>query len=404
MRVLCISSWFPWPPDNGARIRTYNLLKAMGSTHDLYLVSLLQPESRREDAASLADFCHVVSMHESRWFDPNTWRSFVGLFSSQPRSIVDTYQPTVKTAVADAIAQVRPDVLVVSPLSAAAYIPDGVGIPMVLDEHDCEYARLQRSSATARGLRKARLELSWRKCARWEAQLCRLFAAIAVSGEVERQRLLRAAPDLAQLIVVPSGVDTDHYSAEGRRPGPGRLVYNGALTYGVNLQAVRYFASQVYPILQRTHTDAKLMVTGRTKGVDLTGLDDCPGVGFTGYVDDIRDVLRQSAVCVVPLLEGGATRLKVLEAMGAGVPIVSTSMGAEGIDAVDGTHLLIADTPAEFAAAVGRVLTDEALARSLSKNARRFVEQQYSWSGIGPEFTRIVESAAQCAPNCEAKQ
>ena len=144
----------------------------------------------------------------------------------------------------------------------------------------------------------------------------------------------------------------------------------------------------------------KLRVTGRTAGVDLGGVADCAGVEFTGYVEDIRTVLSRSAVCVVPLREGGGSRLKILEAMAAGVPVVSTSVGVEGIEAESGRHLLVADTPSDLADAVERVLSDHELASRLSREARDLVERRYDWSSIGEGFVGVVESVAKTGACC----
>ena len=174
-------------------------------------------------------------------------------------------------------------------------------------------------------------------------------------------------------------------------------VHRGAL---LDQDAVRFFASDIYPILARRRPGVKLRVTGRTAGVDLGGVADCAGVEFTGYVEDIRTVLSRSAVCVVPLREGGGSRLKILEAMAAGVPVVSTSVGVEGIEAESGRHLLVADTPSDLADAVERVLSDHELASRLSREARDLVERRYDWSSIGEGFVGVVESVAKTGACC----
>jgi glycosyltransferase involved in cell wall biosynthesis len=173
---------------------------------------------------------------------------------------------------------------------------------------------------------------------------------------------------------------------------PGVLLYNGALTYGANHDAVRYFASEIYPILSKLYPGVKLLVTGRTTGVDLRGIEDCPGIELTGYVADMRDILATSAACAVPLRSGGGSRLKILEAMASGVPVVSTTMGAEGINCVNGEHILLADTAQSLAEAIAAVLTKPQLAENLAGNARRLVEQSYSWDSLGDQFRNIVES------------
>jgi glycosyltransferase involved in cell wall biosynthesis len=398
MRVLFLSTWFPYPPDNGARIRVYNLIKALSRKHEVFLVSLLQHDSLRDNALQLKDMCDVVSLHESRWFKPGTWKSTVGFLSLRPRSAVDTFDPKVLTAVREAIARTAPDVVVASTLGVAEYVPRDLGVPSVLEQHNCEYAVLKRSAEGVSGrLRRKRRDLGWRKLARWEGRLCRRFDAVTMVSDGDKALMLQAAPDLTNLHVVPNGVDADHYSAGNRAPEKGAIVYNGALTYDANLDAVKYYADEIYPILVRISPEATLLVTGRTDGVDIGGLDRCPGIELTGYVPDIRDVLHRSRVCAVPLRRGGGSRLKILEAMAAGVPVVSTKVGAEGIDAVGGRHLLLADAPEEFADAIRLVLEDDSLAARLSSDARALVEQQYDWSMIGEGFVRIVESVAHSA-------
>lgn len=405
MRILFVSAWFPYPPDNGSRIRVYNLMKALSREHEVFLISLMQQDSRRENAVHLGDICEVVSLHESEWFAPGGLKSALGFFSSRPRSAVSTYDRAVHRAVRDAIGRISPDVLVVSTLGVVEYVGRDCGVPMVLEEHNCEYAVLRRTADRIPGkLKRLRYALGWKKFARWEAKMCGLFDAVAMVSEEDRRMLLDAAPGLPDVRVIPNGVDTGYYDPSLWDPQEGTLLYNGAMTYGANRDAVRHYVDAIYPVIRSRLPNVRLLVTGRTDGVDLTGISDCPGVELTGYVQDIRDVLKKSAACIVPLREGGGSRLKILEAMAAGVPVVSTSMGAEGIEVVSGEHLLIADTPESFVDAIARMLGDHSLRESLRSAARALVEQRYSWESIGARFVEMVESVADRTPRCEAKQ
>jgi len=393
MKILFLATWFPYPPDNGSRIRTYYLIKALAQRHDVYLVSLLQEDSDPENMKYLSDICTVVSLHPSRWFKPGTLKSMLGFLSRRPRSVVDTYDPAVRLAVEKALKEIKPDALIASTLGVVEYVPHKLEIPSILEEHNCEYAVLRRNAKRFdSALKRFRYDAGWKKFAHWEAYICRLFNKVVMVSEGDCKLMLEAAPDLQNLEVVPNGVDTDHYTPARRSP-TSTLIYNGAVTFGANLDAVRYFATDIYPLLSERITDVKLRVTGRTNGVDLTGIADCPGIEFAGYVDDIRNVLASSSVCIVPLRQGGGSRLKILESMAAGVPVVSTGVGAEGIDAIDGEHLLIADTPSEFADSVIRILQDRLLADSLASSARKRVEERYSWTALGEQFVDIVESA-----------
>ncbi|MGC8861392.1 MAG: glycosyltransferase family 4 protein [Armatimonadota bacterium] len=396
MKILFLSAWFPYPPDNGSRIRVYNLLKVLAREHEVYLVSLLQEDSRRADADKLQQICRVVSLHESRWFKPGTLRSLAGFFSSKPRSFVDTYDPEIAVAVRAAIDRVLPDVVVASQIGSMVYVPDRCGVPVVFEE--LEIGSMYRSVAEGRGVRHARARLTFAKHRRFVRDLlgrADVFTCVSAK-ELDLANRLLLPP--VRGTVVPNGVDTDYYNDTAREPEQEALVYNGALTYNANLDAVRYFASEILPILRLTRSRVRLRVTGRTEGTDLEGIVDCPEIELTGYVDDIRTVLSRSAVCVVPLRQGGGSRLKILEAMASGVPVVSTSVGAEGLAVEHGRHVLIADSPADFARAVDQLLGDVRLADTLARNAKELVRRAYDWSSIGGLLIEAVESAASSGP------
>jgi glycosyltransferase involved in cell wall biosynthesis len=391
MKILFLSYWFPYPTNNGSRIRIYNFIKALAKHHDVFLISMLQGDSTPADAAKLEDMCEVVSLHQAKPFNPRTLKSVFGLFSSRPRSIVDTYDPEVKTAVQEAIDQVNPDVIVVSTLDVVQYVPNHLGVPSVLIDHNCEFAVLRRNMEFVSGpLKRWRYELGWKKFARWEAKVLQRFSAVVMPSDEDRQNMLAFAPHLTNIQVIPNGADADYFDPTRWAPVKDRLMYNGALTYSANLDAIEYYASEIYPLLRLKRPDAKLMVTGRNQGVNTQTIDDCPGIQLTGYVDDIRDVLYKSAACAIPLRKGGGMRLKIPEAMAAGVPVVSTSMGAEGLDCTHGEHLLIADTPQEFAIAIEQVLTDTGLSHRLRQNARELIERRYSWQVLGEMFVSLV--------------
>ncbi len=204
------------------------------------------------------------------------------------------------------------------------------------------------------------------------------------------------------IAVVPNGVDCEHHRPGLALPRPGSLVYNGAMTYSANYDAMQFFLRDVYPLVRAQAPDVSLTITGSTSGVDLAGLALDDSVRLSGYVDDIRPVIAGSAACVVPLRQGGGTRLKILEAMALGVPVVSTRKGAEGLDVVDGEHLLLADGPRALAVATVRPLQDGALRARLATNACAPVEQRYDWRAIGAAFTDLVEDAVQSQRGAES--
>jgi len=155
-----------------------------------------------------------------------------------------------------------------------------------------------------------------------------------------------------------------------------------------------YFLGQVYPRIRQSRSDVRVCITGSTRGLNLGGLPLDDSVVLTGFVEDIRPEIAGAWVAVVPILSGGGTRIKILEAMALGTPVVSTSKGAEGLDAVHEQHILIADDPAAFADCALRLMRDLLLRKRLATNARQLVEERYDWAQIGSRFARLLERTA----------
>jgi glycosyltransferase involved in cell wall biosynthesis len=202
-------------------------------------------------------------------------------------------------------------------------------------------------------------------------------------------------PLTTRIEVVPNGVDCDYNRPIYSDGQATTLVYNGALTYHANFDAMSFFLSAVFPRIKQEIDAVQLTITGSVDGVRLSELSLNESVRLTGYLPDIRPVVANATVCVVPLREGGGTRLKILEAMALGTPVVSTSKGAEGLDVVHGEHLLIADEPDRFAAYTVELMHNAELRQRLTENARHLVEQKYDWGGIGRRFVALVEDAVQ---------
>jgi len=399
VRVLFISSWFPYPTDNGSRIRAHNLIRALAREHEVYLIAMMQDDSHPGDSVHLDDICRVIALHESKWFKPRTYRFALGYLSALPRSYYDTYDPEVTDSVESAIEDYAPDAIVAFQMGAAVYLPREVRIPAILEE--LELGPIHRYLTQTRGSRRLRANLAGGKHIRLVKEVlgrcagftCATLEELALANSYCRPGMPGE--------VIPNCVDVAGYNI-----GPGAreradLIYNGSVTFTANADAVGYFADAIMPIILERHPEMKLKVTGRIPATEPTrrqARGDKPaadaGVVFTGYLPDIRDALRTALALVVPLRTGGGSRLKILEAMAAGVPVVSTTIGAEGIHAVHGEHILIADTPGEFAEAVDTLARDRDFADHLRLAARGLVERRYDWKGAGGSFVEMVERIA----------
>ncbi len=222
------------------------------------------------------------------------------------------------------------------------------------------------------------------------------FAAVTTVSEREAVLIRQTTKSRTPLlVVVPNGVDASVCATYGYRPEPDTLIYPGALSYSANFDAVNYFLGQIWSLIRARHPQARFRITGRTTAEQRAALPNGPGIEYTGYVDDIREVIARHAVEVAPIREGGGTRLKILEALALGVPVVSTSKGAEGLAFIDGKHLLLADTPMDFARATSRLLNNPPLARWLGEAGQKAVAAHYDWRVIVPRLNDVLEEVAQ---------
>lgn len=395
MRILFLSWWWPYPANNGAKLRAYNLIKQLATIHDVTLFAFATAD---EAAPSQIDhmrvFCHHIEVLPKPHYRPGSLRATAGYLSRWPRSLIDTYSPEMARRVRAHLEAGKADMLIGSQLQSMRYLTLAGNVPTLLEEIEVtgyhDHVR-QAGSAAAR----ARAQLTLTKL---ESALRALMAhgcAVTVVSEAERDLVQPIVPHGGLLEVVPNGVDTAVFRpAQSIQPQPHTLIYTGSVTYSANLDAVTYFIHEVLPLVRRQFPDTRFIVTGGTGDVDVSALAAQPGVVFTGYLPDVATAVREAWATIVPLRQGGGTRLKVLEAMALGTPVISTRKGAEGLDVHSGSDIVLADTPTELAEAVASVFHDPALRAGLAANARQMVEEVYDWKVIGRRLLTLVEAVA----------
>jgi glycosyltransferase involved in cell wall biosynthesis len=392
MKILFISRWYPYPPDNGSKIRIFNLITLLSLRHQIYLVSFASEMVREDQLAALRPYCQQIDIVRYRSFQPNRTKALLGFFSSRPRSVIDTYSFEMKKLVEGSANRFGIDLVIASEIDTAPYALSLSHMPKILDEIQLTIPYEQFVNQS-KPLKKLRNWLTWLKLSRYIRELTRSYNGCVVVSEQECLRVSDViSPGSCTIRVIPNGVDTSFYTNGFQHPEPDTLIYSGALTYEANFDAIDYFLRKIFPLIRAKRPTVKLVVTGKVEGVPLDRLSNTEGVIFTGYLDDIRSAVARSWVSIVPLRIGGGTRLKILEAMSLGVPVVATNKGAEGLGLVPERDLLTADRSADFAAAVLRLLQDPELRERLSYNGRRVVEAKYNWQMIGQQFDDFIET------------
>jgi polysaccharide biosynthesis protein PslH len=393
MKILFLSTWFPYPPNQGSKIRAYYLLKALAARHEVALLTFEDVDLDPSWVEHIRQLCSRVEIVRRKPFTASKSRTWLGWLSPLPSAVVAIHSPEMAEKVNQVTGSWKPDVVVALTFVTAPY---ALTVPEALKVVDIDnfMARMLQEAIPVASNAMARLRrwLAYKKFLGYERKLYPRFDLCLAVTESDRRAVIQQMslrPD--QLIVTPNGVDTQYNHLDTVTPVPNTLVFNGALTYKANYDAMSYFLREIYPQIMRQLPEVCLRVTGSTKDVDLGGLPIDEHVELTGYLPDIRPTVAQSWVCVVPLRMGGGTRLKILEAMSLGTPVVSTAKGAEGLDVEDSTHLLLAETPGEFAEQVMRVLRSAELRERLARNAVRLVADKFEWSQIGADFCGAIE-------------
>ena len=396
MNLLYLSPWFPFPPTNGSELRIHALLRGLAARHEVTLLSFQRRPPDPRGLAAARDLLAGVHLVPWREFEPRSRRARLGFLSPRPRSVVDTHSAAMDSLIRRVTAERRYDAVIASELGMAAYWPAWGELPAVLDDLELGVFVGQTTGATT-AVARARRRLMWAKLRHYVRGLLPRFAAVTVVSERERDLLCQVAPGYAAVEMVPNGIDVAASAAIRVPRDPDALVFAGSFTYGVNHEAMVWFLSEVYPLVKRAAPEIRLVITGDPAGKPLPPAE---GVTLTGFVDDVRPLVAGAAAAVVPIRQGGGTRLKILEAMALGTPVVATSKGAEGLAVTDGGDILLADTPEAFAGAILRLRRDAALRQDLVNNACRLVRRQYDWAVIMPGFVELVERAAagQTAP------
>jgi glycosyltransferase involved in cell wall biosynthesis len=383
--ILAVTSELPWPLNTGGHLRSFHVLRTLSRHFRVRVVAGVVPG---QEASVEAIRAKGIDLEPAPLHPRVLWRE--GLRTLKAAVLREPYalyrrhdRRAVRRTLREQVRRETPDVLYLDHLDSLLYRPLLPRTPSVIDLHNVYSLILQRSAdEQTRWLARRYLLREANLLQRMEKKAAETVDVLfSVSDE---ERAYFEALGVRSLYVVPNGVDCSAYEAlpTGRGGGPPTILYLGTMSWSPNAKAAQFLAADVLPKVRERLPDARLTIVGRDPPPELLALRERPGVEITGGVPDVMLYLRQAHVLAVPLETGGGTRLKILEAFAAGLPVVSTPIGAEGIRANDREHLLIA--PRErFAASTLEVLADEGLRQGLAERARVSVRQLYDWTTVG---------------------
>lgn len=381
MKILLLTQVLPYPPDSGPKIKTYNVLKYLASCHEVTLISFVRGD-QSADVAYLQRYCqaiHVVPM--TRGAVRDAWYMARSLLTGQPFIMTRDDRAAMRKLVDWLAAEQRFDVAHADQLNMAQYAIRVSGAFKVFDAHNALWLLYKRLWQTMRpGLHRWLLGRDWRLLKEYEGRVCRQFDAVLAVSQEDKTALEEAARQELDIHVIPIAIDTDEVAVIEREPDPSHILHIGTMYWPPNIDGVLWFAHEVYPLIRQQRPDVCFDIVGARPPQEIVALDgDRTGINVTGYVADPAPYLQRAALMVVPLRAGGGMRVKILNALAQGIPIVSTTLGCEGIEVVPGESILVADEPAGFADAVLRLLDDADLAAKLAADGRRLAEEKYDY-------------------------
>lgn len=390
MRILFLSSWYPYPPNNGIKLRNYNLLQGLAKHHEVSLISFTDRQDVDSKDATIRSFCRDVHVVPWEAYEPRNQQSILGLFSNTPRSIIDTYSIDMENCINEALSWQNFDLIIASEITTASYAHWFQKNPSLFEDPELGVIYDQYANADS-SLYRLRNGLTWIKQRFYLKRLLSHFQACTVVSEREKQLLRMAVPEYQTIEVIPNCINLSHYSGFSDRVSPDTLIFTGSFKYRVNYDAMVWFLQKVFPSIQTEIPDVSLTITGDHANLPLP---ESKNLTLTGFVDDVRPMIQSSWISLAPIWQGSGTRLKILESMALCTPVVATSKGAEGLDVQDGVHLLIADSPEAFAHNVIGLLREPDLRKRLTSNAYQLVQEKYDWASVMPNFLNVVDQVA----------
>lgn len=388
MRVLVVDEEVPYPLNSGKRIRTFNLLVPLANRHEITFVCRRHEGS---DSRSLEPFGirTVVVNH------PIRRKSGVFFYAALLRNLLSKYPYSVASHRSPALIETIENLHREKPfdLVHCEWTPYAVNLgclwraASVVNAHNVESMIWERNWAVeTQPVRKTFFRLQWQKMLQFEKHFLRRFSRVVAVSEPDRNVIAQWV-DPSKIEVVENGVDTGYFTPLGLQQKPCSMIFTGSLDWRPNGDAMFFFLEEIWPLIRTTHPEASLAIVGRNPMTALKKkASGMPGVTLTGTVDDVRPYIESAQVYIVPLRVGGGSRLKVLEAMAMRKAIVSTTIGAEGLDVQAGENILIADFPGEFASAVARMFEDAGMRQRLGEAGRKLVERRYEWRSLSAKL------------------
>jgi polysaccharide biosynthesis protein PslH len=396
-QILMVTPYLPYPPISGGRSRTYNLVKILSREYKITLVCFGRPEEKSFDLGPLRDLCELTII--DRATSPNALQA--GLMSiTSPKAItLQLYaSPQMREAISELFSRNLYDLIHVESFYMMQNLPANHFLPVLLSEPAIEYIAWWRHAMVATpAYQRPLLALEAFKMRRQEPKVWEKASLVGAMSAVDLEIIKRGAPNV-KATITPNGVDIDYFRPGTIQRDVASAVFMGDYKYFPNTDAVRFFMAEIMPLIRQKRPDFTLTLLGKEPPTEFLEMAKKPdsGLRVEGLVDDTRPYLHKTTMFICPLRSGSGTRFKLLEAMACGTPVISTSLGAEGLGNELDRYLTLADDPENFAQAVLKVIDRPEESARIARNTRLWVADQHSWTRsamlLGAVYQKLIGS------------
>ncbi|MFW6295661.1 MAG: glycosyltransferase family 4 protein [Halothece sp.] len=400
MNIVMISSTFPYPPSrSGTEVRTFNFLKYLNERHSVTLATQRSPGVSDNDIEALRNVVpNMVIFPMRKGIFPKTgmrdlWGKGLRLLESaiqgKPPNVIHAYSPELQGWLDDQVRQGKCDAITCEHSINAVYIRPEFPVKTLVNVHSSVYWGTVNALKMGASENPKRDRFYLPILYRYEKNYCQQIDQIVVTTPVDEEQLRRLNPK-AKIAVIPNGVDLELFPYRSHDPGGQDLVFCGAMDFSHNIDSARFFAETVFPAIQERYPKATFTIVGNRPVPEIVALGDRPGITVTGRVPSVAACLHLATVCVVPLRTGFGIKNKTLEAMAAGIPVVGSDRGLEGLAVENPLRALRANTVEEYVTTISRLFEDASLRAELSQNARSLIETEFTWEEAGHRYEELL--------------
>lgn len=402
MRILWLSHLIPYPPKGGVLQRSFHLTKELCRDHDVDLIAFIQKdllrnfnngdiqktieESNQELGKHFGNIEYINIPADQHRYGKHLIAA-ASFFQRSPYTINWLKSKQMEAAIRERLKKSDYDLVHIDTISLDIYRPLFGNIPLIMDHHNIEsHMMIRRSKKEKNWIKKFYFLQEGLKLKAYEKKVCSNYSGHITCSAVDTKRLceLTSGPEITD---IPNGVDTNYFKPSGLKQDPHTIIFAGRMNWYPNVEAADYITEQVFPLLKKRFPHAKLVIAGANPPQHLINkFKKCDDIQITGFVDDIRPYIDRASVYICPIMDGGGTKLKILDALAMAKPIVASRIAAEGIDVEDGKNIMLVDSPQEYVDAIGSLFESESLRAEMGQEARRLSEQKYEFSRIGKKL------------------